>query len=602
MITMPKSIHTYESIKSFIESINYKLISPKTQYKNVGSTLTVECDKGHQYTTRWSNIYSKGGRCKTCQKKSNVDIEDAFNKEGYKLLGFENGVYKNQYTRIDYICSNGHKHITTWNTFRKGSRCPECVKESYKNIVEAFSSDGYKVLTPEEDYINHEVKFKFVCPNGHTDSMTWNNFKYGYRCGQCAFNKKKSIEYVRKCFEDRGYTLLTKVYINENQYLDFICPNGHNSCITFNNFKNLQQDCGFCSPTKVKNIEFIREMFKSCGYRLISTDYINDMTKLSFECDKGHINYITWNDLRAGRRCSKCNANTSLQEIDLRNSISLLAPDLKISPNDRSIIPPYELDIYFPDKNVAVEYCGLYWHSEKSGGKDRYYHRNKYNLSLSKGIRLITVFEDEWLNHKDVVLSRILSALGLNKRLFARKLKCLEIDNKVANIFYEKYHLQGRTNSIKSWGLFEGDLLVSCLSVGRLSRYHASKKGKYLELKRMASIPFVNVVGGFSRLFSVAKKYLQQTGFEGIKSYCDNRYANPLKPVYEQLGFTLVGETKYTPHYVLGDKRVRNQALSIRKVERGYKKSEWELRSEQGYDRIWDVGHKTYYLALKGTD
>ena len=30
----------------------------------------------------------------------------------------------------------------------------------------------------------------------------------------------------------------------------------------------------------------------------------------------------------------------------------------------RDIIPPYELDIYIPDKKIAIEYDGLHWHSE----------------------------------------------------------------------------------------------------------------------------------------------------------------------------------------------------------------------------------------------
>ena len=49
-----------------------------------------------------------------------------------------------------------------------------------------------------------------------------------------------------------------------------------------------------------------------------------------------------------------------------------------------------------------------------------------------------------------------------------------------------------------------------------------------------------------------AKERARNNGYTHIKSYCDMRRANPFKPVYEVLGFELVGETKYTPHYFRG--------------------------------------------------
>ncbi|MFW6130771.1 MAG: hypothetical protein ACOC56_06250, partial [Atribacterota bacterium] len=53
-----------------------------------------------------------------------------------------------------------------------------------------------------------------------------------------------------------------------------------------------------------------------------------------------------------------------------------------------------ELDIYLPDFNIAIEYNGLYWHSELNG-KDRNYHLNKTNICENENIQLIHIFEDE---------------------------------------------------------------------------------------------------------------------------------------------------------------------------------------------------------------
>lgn len=51
--------------------------------------------------------------------------------------------------------------------------------------------------------------------------------------------------------------------------------------------------------------------------------------------------------------------------------------------NDKKIIHPYELDIYLPEINIAIEFNGTYWHSSKCG-KDKNYHLKKSKLCEKK--------------------------------------------------------------------------------------------------------------------------------------------------------------------------------------------------------------------------
>lgn len=84
----------------------------------------------------------------------------------------------------------------------------------------------------------------------------------------------------------------------------------------------------------------------------------------------------------------------------------------KIIRNSRSIIKLQELDIYLPEKKLAFEFNGTYWHSE-SAGTSRLYHFNKTKACKEKGIRLIHIFEHEWVNSKDKIKALIRSALGI---------------------------------------------------------------------------------------------------------------------------------------------------------------------------------------------
>ncbi|MBR4316364.1 MAG: hypothetical protein IKP65_05310 [Alphaproteobacteria bacterium] len=61
-----------------------------------------------------------------------------------------------------------------------------------------------------------------------------------------------------------------------------------------------------------------------------------------------------------------------------------------IIENDKTMIKPYELDIYIPEKQVAIEFDGIYWHNEEN--KPKNYHLMKTELCEEKGIHLIHIF------------------------------------------------------------------------------------------------------------------------------------------------------------------------------------------------------------------
>ena len=78
--------------------------------------------------------------------------------------------------------------------------------------------------------------------------------------------------------------------------------------------------------------------------------------------------------------------------------------------NARNIISPFELDLYYPEKKIAIEFNGDYWHSEKF--KDSEYHRNKYIKCCENDIHLVSVFESDWLNNKSFVKDAIMRAFN----------------------------------------------------------------------------------------------------------------------------------------------------------------------------------------------
>ena len=114
--------------------------------------------------------------------------------------------------------------------------------------------------------------------------------------------------------------------------------------------------------------------------------------------------------------CPKCNPPAFVSSYEKEIAALIESWGItNIRTSVRNVINPYELDIYLPDYKLAIEFHGIYWHSELSGGKGRNYHLNKLKLCKAKDVDLIQIFEDEWIQKKDIIISLIKNRLGLTQ-------------------------------------------------------------------------------------------------------------------------------------------------------------------------------------------
>ena len=264
----------------------------------------------------------------------------------------------------------------------------------------------------------------------------------------------------------------------------------------------------------------------------------------------------------------------------------------EIIPNAHGVIGRKELDIYLPDKNLAIEFDGLYWHSEEQGkGED--YHLSKTEACEENGIRLIHIFEDEWNLKQDIVKDRIRSILGIGqKRIYARNCMLAEISSVSANEFLEANHLQGGDNSSIRYGLYYNDELVSVMTFGK-PRFN---KNYDWELVRFASKNGCNVVGGASKLLAQFSKLNSGS----VVSYADRRYSDG--GLYEKLGFRKVGVSKPNYWWCKGDEKLTRYACQKHKLKNilgdafDPELSETENMELNGWTRMHDCGNFVYVM------
>lgn len=191
----------------------------------------------------------------------------------------------------------------------------------------------------------------------------------------------------------------------------------------------------------------------------------------------------------------------------------------------RSLVPNREIDIFVPSVNLAIEFNGLYWHSERLG-KDKWYHHNKWQVCKDQGIQLITIFDDEWREHRTQVENKLRSLLGVDtgRVVYARKCVVVEVSTAVKRKFFMDNHIQGNGPGTIHLGLEFAGELVAVMSL--------IKKQEIFTLNRYATK--YRVIGGFSKIL---KFFRQNYEYQEIISFADLRWSDG--NLYSATGWSL---------------------------------------------------------------
>ena len=345
----------------------------------------------------------------------------------------------------------------------------------------------------------------------------------------------------------------------------------------------------------------ILQVISSDRYEIISIPKLVNFEPLVIKCRKcgsisehfiknGRLQHINENTLL----CKKCEIPKSKGEEDVYNFIRTITTDKIIhGVGGRKTIYPRELDIYVPSKKLAIEYDGLYWHSEAHGA-NRNSQLEKTLLCDEKHIQLIHIFEDEWLQKQDIVKSRLSNLFGVyDNVVFARKCEIRLVDSKTSQSFQNENHIQGSCKSKISLGLFFNNELISLMTFGKC---RFDKKHEW-ELLRFCNKLGYHIPGAAGKLL---KYFERNNNPKSLVSYADRRWS--VGKLYEALGFTLTHKSPPNYWYLYNnDFEQRLNRINFQKHKLKNKldkfdsnKSEYENMRDNGYCRIFDCGNLVY--------
>lgn len=266
------------------------------------------------------------------------------------------------------------------------------------DLKKEFIGKTFNWLTVLDVYrANSKIMFRCQCKCGEVidvpkKRVMSNNTK---SCGCRVHSKEKFDKWLETFNSNNSRQKLSELaknrYENEPDRLNVI------SCSNANRARKTRK---YANWSKLLSVVHPKYADKILSGELISTSIIETKCPRCGKFSTHSINsifIIATGEFKSGNApiCRDClNAyNSSKVEQEIADYISTFYTGECIR-NSRDIISPLELDLYYPEKKIAVEFNGDYWHSELF--KDKDYHYSKFKSCLDQGVVLVSIFENEW--------------------------------------------------------------------------------------------------------------------------------------------------------------------------------------------------------------
>ena len=421
-------------------------------------------------------------------------------------------------------------------------------RESYRLNKDIFIQRSNNVHGGKYDYSkvlykNHRTKVTIICPIHGEFTQTPKNHMKGQGCPECG--KKYAQEWQKGNYD-------ALIQSSKERFGDKY------------DFPNIENEY-------VNSHSVITILCNTCGsmFQKIACDHITS----------------------PNGGCRHCAAGSSKPEEEIGDFvIANLPKNTSVIFNSRRILKGNEIDIFIPSKKIAIEFNGLYWHSNKN----KNYHLMKTEACAERGVCLVQIFEDEYKYHKDIVFSKLRHLLGNNydlPKIYGRKCIVQEIAFKDASSFLNKNHLQGVHKSTVYLGAYCNDELVGVMSFTK-------ENDNSWELTRFATDITKRAIGVGGKMFSY---FVKEYDPEKIKSFADRRWTtNASNNLYHHLGFELDKILKPDYRYFMEGETERIHKFRLRKKIINKKfdlpmdLTESQMAEIIGARRIWDCGLYRY--------
>lgn len=585
-----------EWIEEASKKHNGKYDYSKTNYVKARDKVIVICHEKDEFGEEHGEFEIRAGNhiagigCPKCAKKyrptTDEWIKKARNVHGDKYL-YDKVSYNGSDKKVLITCPI---HGDFWQeaaSHLSGVGCPKCkggVELSTEEYIDKLRQvHGNKYDYSKVNYVNAKTKINIICSrHGVFSQLPYQHLK-GQGCPKCKSSKLENL--LIRLFDKKGlrYTYQYKVKNDKTLYCDFLL-NDYDTVIecqgeqhfiptSFDKNKNINR----CKESYEKILEYDNLKYAYCINNGLDIVYFT--IPKYFNTENVNINTSFYKDKNLLTNTEQLlEYINNKQSTDTSDSFFNFYEDIRKNVNK---------DVINVNKTIRYkDYIVLYVPLEPNKRSDlndrrRMYKKRSYNV--------IIVFEDEYVNHREIVLSKIRHLFKLDKlpKIMARKCLINTIKQNDARDFLNNNHIQGFVNSSIYLGAYYNNQLIAVMSF-------IKEPGDKWNLSRFASDNNYICCGLGGKLFDY---FIRNYNFKSIKSFADKRWTyNTEKNIYLDLGFKEVQNVMPDYRYFKSGEKVRHHKFNFRKqiLHRKYgldmNLTETEMVKQLGYNRIWDCG------------
>jgi len=195
-------------------------------------------------------------------------------------------------------------------------------REALNELWGIAKQRGGKCLS--DVYVDNSTSLLWECKEGHQWEATPSNIKnQGSWCPTCGGRPKLTIDDMRRLAQEHDGRCLSGTYINKNTKLLWECKEKHQWKAEPNSIKNAGRWCPICArfrsgATQRLSIDEMRKIAQNRGGKCLSNKYINNKTKLQWQCKEGHRWLATPSKIKSGQWCPTCAGRPILTIKDMR--------------------------------------------------------------------------------------------------------------------------------------------------------------------------------------------------------------------------------------------------------------------------------------------
>lgn len=344
---------------------------------------------------------------------------------------------------------------------------------------------------------------------------------------------------------------------------------------------------------KKLDAEIVKQRFLHYGFSLVG-HYLHAQKPVDLICLKCQNKcQKTLHATMYGSQCPTCNPPWQYMPVskwqqEIFDYVSTLTTDVVL--NDRKVLDGKELDIYVPSHKFAIECNGIYWHSQAVGQYDKNHAEVKRKLACASNINLLTIFEDEWRDKKDILKSMIQHRLNKSKMTVpARKCTIQLVKPIQLRDFFNQNHIDGYVKS--SYGLalmLENKIIAACTL--RWAKNYSDKAT--IEIARLCFLKDHHIQGGLSKLITNAKKVALKQNATKLVTYTDGRFGGR---GYLNAGIQFEKET--VPRFWWTDFKQRYDRFKFR-ADKSKNLSELQIAKQAGVTKIYGCSNLLYSIQL----